>query len=545
MNLVQINEHLKESPLQALMSYANGQNPMVPAYMATGELKRREVMAQKQTQSQQAAQGQQPTVKEQVEQKAGLMALQAQQQKQAQQQLMERAQAQPMPVPPQTPQPEIQPEEESAFSYGGIARLPVNYDFASGGIIAFKEGDKVPAPEESVEEKKRRVMRLLTQGLPSVQNFAPRKDEPAPVAKEEAAGLPSLMGPLEPPKPALRPGEAEIPGLYDTKARDIANARLTPRTLESIAEDQAKAERLAGVEGKYGEAQMKRYGEEDAQYQQMLKDREFNRMLAVLSGMSRGGLGGAAPAYLQTQAAEQSADIAQKRRMNELYGNVEAEQRKEALAKAKGISTPYEAGVTQAGEIAGKLTTQQMASQTEFAKEAINNKNALDRLDLQYKRDLEAAQNRYAKDIELRKIENDFAVKRDAINKKAAVDLENYRRTAPTDEQRNINSYLARWKKDPANKGKPELEGYSQYWMDRGGGPGKGDKPYITGLNQLLESYQEELKTLEFQPETNPEKQRVRADIKRTQKDLAAAIGRGIPSSSTGGNVDTDNPLLK
>jgi hypothetical protein len=81
--------------------------------------------------------------------------------------------------------------------------------------------------------------------------------------------------------------------------------------------------------------------------------------------------------------------------------------------------------------------------------------------------------------------------------------------------------------------------------MDRGGGPGKGDKPYITGLNQLLESYQEELKTLEFQPETNPEKQRVRADIKRTQKDLAAAIGRGIPSSSTGGNVDTDNPLLK
>jgi hypothetical protein len=341
MNLVQINEHLKESPLQALMSYANGQNPMVPAYMATGELKRREIMAQKQTQSQQAAQGQQPTVKEQVEQKAGLMALQAQQQKQAQQQLMERAQAQPMPVPPQTPQPEIQPEEESAFSYGGIARLPVNYDFASGGIIAFKEGDKVPAPEESVEEKKRRVMRLLTQGLPSTQGTAPPENKPLVASKEDApAGLPSLMGPPEPPKPALRPGEAEIPGLYDTKARDIANARLTPRTLESIAEAQAKAERLAGVEGKYGEAQMKRYGEEDAQYQQMLKDREFNRMLAVLSGMSRGGLGGAAPAYLQTQAAEQSADIAQKRRMNELYGNVEAEQRKEALAKSKNISTP-------------------------------------------------------------------------------------------------------------------------------------------------------------------------------------------------------------
>lgn len=530
MNLVQINEHLKESPLQALMSYANGQNPMVPAYMATGELKRREIMAQKQTQSQQAAQGQQPTVKEQVEQRAGLMALQAQQQKQAQQQLMERAQAQPMPVPPQTPQPEIQPEEESEFSYGGIAELPVNYDFASGGIIAFKEGNKVP--EETEEEKKRRVMRLLTQGLPSTQGIAPPENKPLVASKEDApAGLPSLMGPPEPPKPALRPGEAEIPGLYDTKARDIANARLTPRTLESIAEDQAKAERLAGVEGKYGETQMKRYGEEDAQYQQMLKDREFNRMLAVLSGMGRGGLGGAAPAYLQTQAAEQSADIAQKRRMNELYGNVEAEQRKEALAKAKGISTPYEAGVTQAGEIAGKLTTQQMASQTEFVSKAIENKNALDRLELQHKRDLEAAKTRYANDQELRKIENDYAVKRDEINRRAAVDLENYRRTAPTDEQRNIDSYLARWKKDPANKGKPELEGYSQYWMDRGGGPGKGDKPYITGLNQLLESYQKQLEDITL-PE--PEKARIRALVIKTQKDLENAIGRGIPPNPTG-----------
>ena len=532
MNLVQINEHLKESPLQALMSYANGQNPMVPAYMATGELKRREVMAQKQTQSQQAAQGQQPTVKEQVEQKAGLMALQAQQQKQAQQQLMERAQAQPMPVPPQTPQPEIQPEEESAFSYGGIARLPVNYDFASGGIIAFKEGDKVPAPEESVEEKKRRVMRLLTQGLPSTQGTAPPENKPLVASKEDApAGLPSLMGPPEPPKPAFRPGEAEIPGLYDTKAQEIANARLTPRTLESIAEDQAKAEKLAGVEGKYGEAQMRRYGEEDAQYQQMLKDREFNRMLAVLSGMGRGGLGGAAPAYLQTQAAEQSADIAQKRRMNELYGNVEAEQRKEALAKSKGISTPYEAGVTQAGEIAGKLTTQRMASQTEFAKEAINHKNALDRLELQHNRDLEAAKTRYANEQELRRIENNYALRRDEINKQAQMDLERFRQSAPPEEQKNINAYLARWKKDPANKNKPETEGVTQYFSDRLGGQFKENKTDVTGLNQLLESYQKQLEDITL-PE--PEKARIRAAVIKTQKDLETAIGRGIPPNPTG-----------
>ena len=154
MNLVQINEHLKGVPMQALMSYANGQDPMVPAYMATGEMKRREVMTQKHAQAQQAAQSQVPTVKDQVEQQAGLMALQAQQQKQAQQQMMQQAQAQPMPVPPETPQPEMQGQEQSEFALGGIAQLPVEYDFASGGIIAFagESRSDVPVVEETEEE---------------------------------------------------------------------------------------------------------------------------------------------------------------------------------------------------------------------------------------------------------------------------------------------------------------------------------------------------------------------------------------------------------
>ena len=532
MNLVQINEHLKDMPIQALMSYANGSNPMIPAYMATGELKRREVMQQKSAQSQQAQQGM-PTVKDQVEQQAGLMALQAQQQKQAQEQMMQQAQAQPMPVPPEVPQPSMQEEEEPAYAYGGIAKLPVRsdmYEFNSGGIIAFKEGDKVPVVEETEEEKKRRIQRLLTQGLPSTQGIAPPETKPPVAAKEDVpAGLPTLMP--EPPKPALRPGEAEIPGLYDTQAQDIVKQRLTPRTLKEIAESQAEAEKLAGVTGRYGEDQMKRYGEEDAQYQQMLKDRNFNRMLAVLSGMGQGGLGGAAPAYLQTQSAEQSADIAQKRRMNELYGNVEAKQREEALAKAKGITTPYEAGYIQAGDLAGKMASTRMSSQTEFAKEALNNKNALDRLDIQYKRDLEAAKTRFANDQELRKIENDYALKRDEINKKAQIDLENYRRTAPTDEQRNFESYLARWKKVPANKNKPETDAFTQYFSDRLGGQFKSEKADITGLNQLLISYQKQLEDITL-PE--PEKARIRAAIVRTQKDLENAIGREKSNSGTG-----------
>jgi len=527
MNLVQINEHLKDVPIQKLMEYANGKDPMVPAYMATGEMQRRESMQQRVAASQQAAQGQQPTVKDQIQQKAGLMALQAQQQQQAQQQMMQQAQAQPMPVPPQTPQPSMQEEEQPEYAMGGIAQLPVDYDFASGGIIAFagENGSEVPVVEETEEEKMRRLQRLLTQGLPSTQGTQPPAE-----ATPQRAGLPALSA--EPPKDT-RPG-ANIPGLYDDAAQKVVQERLKPRSVQEIAATQAEADKLAGVTGKYGEEQMKRYGEEDAQYKEMIKDRAFNNLLSVLSGMGRGGLGGAAPAYLQAQAAQQAADIAQKRRMNQMYGDVEAKQREEAIAKSKGIITPYEAERTQVGDIASRQATQQMASQTEFEKEAINNKNALDRLELQYNRDLEAAKTRYANDQELRKIENDFAVKRDEVNRKAAVDLEKYRRTAPTDEQRNIDSYLALWKKDPANKNKPLIEGSAQYWMDRGGGSGRGDKPYITGLNQLLQSYQEDLKTLELQPETNPEKQRLRAAIKKTQKDLEAAVGKGLPSLTTG-----------
>ena len=41
LNLVQIQDKLKDMPTQAIMAYANGQNPMVPPYLALGELNRR------------------------------------------------------------------------------------------------------------------------------------------------------------------------------------------------------------------------------------------------------------------------------------------------------------------------------------------------------------------------------------------------------------------------------------------------------------------------------------------------------------------------
>ena len=520
MNLVQINEHLKDVPLQALMKYANGQDPMVPAYMATGEMKRREIMRQKQSQSQQAAQGQSPTVKEQVEQQAGLMALQAQQQKQAQQQMMQQAQAQPMPTPPETPQPVPQGQEEPEFSMGGIARLPVNYDFASGGIIAFAgEGrSDVPVVEETEEEKMRRIQRMLTQGLPSMQGVKPPAKTPLPQQSvqptaEQGGKLPSL--------------EELMTGPATLKA---AQQALNPQTLEQINADRVKARELAGVKGEYGADQRRRLSEEEAQYQAMLKDRQFNNLIAVLSGMGRGGLGGAGPAYLQNKAAQQSADIAQKRRLNEAYGNIDAKAREEAMAAAAGL-----------GSEASKQRGLASEAGIKYSALAIENLNAKTQADQRYARDVALAKDRNASELELQKLRQKHDLDLEDIRRKNANALEAYRRTAPTDEQRNIDSYIARWKKNPANKDKSEADGFAQYWLDKQGGPTGGNRPLIVGLNQLLESYQEDLKDITL-PEA--EKKRLRGLVEKTRKDLELALGPGLPSIA-GGNVDTNNPLLR
>ena len=156
MNLVQINERLKDLPMQVIQQYANGMNPEVPPYLALGELQRRELSQKQMSTAQGAQQGPQPSVKEQVEQKAGLMALQQMQQQQmAQQQAQPRG---PMPVPAGVPQPQQQPE--AMMARGGLASIPVRsdmFEYASGGIIAFsgEEGSQVKKP---IDDKARKEL---------------------------------------------------------------------------------------------------------------------------------------------------------------------------------------------------------------------------------------------------------------------------------------------------------------------------------------------------------------------------------------------------
>jgi hypothetical protein len=144
LNLVQIQDKLKDMPTQAIMSYANGQNPMVPPYLALGELNRRKQMEQSATAEQARSQGEPPTVKEATEQQLGLMNLQRGRAMQAQQNMGQAMANAPAPVPAGVG------EEPVQMASGGLAKLPSNIrEFAGGGIVAFQTGGN---PEQEMRD---------------------------------------------------------------------------------------------------------------------------------------------------------------------------------------------------------------------------------------------------------------------------------------------------------------------------------------------------------------------------------------------------------
>jgi hypothetical protein len=258
-----------------------------------------------------------------------------------------------------------------------------------------------------------------------------------------------------------------------------------------------------------------------------LKDRNFDNLIAVLSGMGRGGLGGAGPAYLQNKAAQQSADIAQKRRLNEAYGNIDSKAREEALAAAASMTGEVSKQRNLAGE-AG----------TGYAKEAINNANALARIDIEYKNRLREAELKFASDQELQKINNDYALARDKINKDSAIALERFRQSAPTDEQRNFKDYLSRWRKNPANKDKQETDAFSQFYLDKQGGAFKNERMDLTALKDLRASYSDQINNnLSLKPEKKAEYQK-RLDEVNAKLEAIANSTSGLPSLTDSNVVD-------
>ena len=158
MNLVKAQELAKGMGSEELKKFANGFAPdLIPPWLATGEIQAQMQRAQKMQAMQGAAQGPMPSVKEQIEQKAGLMGLQQAQQRMAQQQQM--GQRQPAgPVPEGTPEPEMQPTDEMMMAAsGGLASVPVKFNYDGGGIVAFTSGGDVDSAREAAKAAQAKV----------------------------------------------------------------------------------------------------------------------------------------------------------------------------------------------------------------------------------------------------------------------------------------------------------------------------------------------------------------------------------------------------
>lgn len=203
MNLIQIQEHLKDLPTQAIMAYANGQNPQVPPYMALGEMNRRKNMEQR------AAQAPDSSVKEKLESELSQQTALPGIGQGMNMRMNPEGMPEPMPAvrpqmapqmpkmqnppmaqktpPQQLSQPGSIPAGAPGMADGGLAGLPVDPDmfsYAPGGIVAFAnpENDQV-VPEASA---------------------APEGDQGLPVALANQILRDQLMGKSKLPMPVDR-----------------------------------------------------------------------------------------------------------------------------------------------------------------------------------------------------------------------------------------------------------------------------------------------------------------------------------------------------
>jgi hypothetical protein len=372
-------------------------NPEVPPYLALGELQRRETANKQMATAQGAAQGPQPSIKEQMEQKAGLMAAQGLQQQQAMQQMQQPQGG--LPIPAGVPQPESQPEVMAAAS-GGLAHAPVDFKFQHGGIVAFAEGDTVEDPRrerkagESFSDFRKRMFDLDLQlqrdrnaaelsgreserqrrlaergnevippspfmerpplpmpskepivtsqgpGTPVVPRFTAQSETPAPIADLKA--LADQQRKQQAPRPAAAPAPAAAapaqpaPSSMDAMLRAQLENAPKERTMDALLAEQRAAREGAGMTEPAGQAQMARIKAMQEQYESG-KPSAMDDLIRVFGQAGQyKGLSGTGPAYTANQQQKRSQDLAMAQKINELMGGVETTQRTEMKDVATG-----------------------------------------------------------------------------------------------------------------------------------------------------------------------------------------------------------------
>lgn len=311
MNLIQLQEQLKDMPMQAVQAYMNGSNPQVPPYLAAAELQRRQAAMKSQQAQQGAAQGPQTSIKEQLEQATGLMGLQAQRAQQGMQQVAQQAQQAPMPATEGTPQPEMQPEPEVQMAQGGrvkkpsgcgcgISNLPVRDSmFRDGGVVGYADGGATMSPAPGALEallKKREDLRKLGMDTTKLDQQIAAMQGTAPGASQ---GIPDMTSEAMYPQ-VMQQVLAETPD--PTEEQQIASMR----KLEEGAGMPDYVKRLQGLEEKYAKS---------------TEGRGLETLMRTLAGGSSGP-GGWAQGYLGAQEANRAADMEHAKELASAYGGL-------------------------------------------------------------------------------------------------------------------------------------------------------------------------------------------------------------------------------
>lgn len=388
-NLVQIQNDLQSLPYgpQTMMYLKRAKDGMVasvPPYLAAAELASREKQAMRQKLSSGAAPGEMPTVSQQLSQKADLLALQAMKKKEMDAASMNQARTASGPAPEGAPEPEEQPQPE-----GGLASLPVDFQFADGGIVAFQDGGMpmttgyAPdyqdarrfgidlSPYDSPEERKAKLERLARMREAAKQMGQAQIPGQAP----DVAALAAQMGkPPAPPAPPVRtasmtpqqieaqvkqppaaPPAAPQQGLPALLPQPAPAAPSTQQTLEAelmqrlglggagagagagqaaptmgrTAEDIKAAQAAFGLDKAAGEEERQLIAEMRARHAQQQKDRARMGLKAVLGGFSQ-GYGGAAAADVAASQRAYAEDMAQQQEMYKLINAINKGNRGEA-----------------------------------------------------------------------------------------------------------------------------------------------------------------------------------------------------------------------
>jgi hypothetical protein len=260
MNLVQIQENLKDLPTQAIMAYANGKNPEVPPYMALSELNRRKSMEQR------AAQPPKQSVKDQLEASVSQppqdmppgMPQGGPQMPQGPQGIAQLPGAQGAPQGQGMPQMPEMHQGAPGMAAGGLAALPVPddmFNYAPGGIVAFAGGRLVMGPggelieEDAGEDAAKSYMSDLTQGPPAPAPLS-MDDLGKSILRKQMMGetnLPKVMSPAEARQEAIKQRPELAPIL-----NSLPGGAITELITKLKERDQATQEKSKENEGRLG-----------------------------------------------------------------------------------------------------------------------------------------------------------------------------------------------------------------------------------------------------------------------------------------------------